>query len=172
MAGIAFDTDGWRGMLAQEFTFAGVAVIAQAIAAYLTEEGTAERGMLIGYDNVSMGHLFAERVAEVLAGNGIPALLLNAAASRSEVEAELAKRGLAGSVMITVSEQGEQGGFFFASAGGGTFVNAVQWHVREIERERTEVRVMPYARGLRAGTIRLTALNAFDGAGQFSYNAC
>lgn len=151
MAGIAFDTDGWRGMLAQEFTFAGVAVIAQAIASYLTEEGTAEQGMLIGYDNRFMGPLFAERVAEVLAGNGIPAWLLNTVVQRSEVEAEGRMRGLAGSVMVTVSEQGDSGGICFAPAGGGTFVNAVEWHVREIEHERTEVRVTPYARGLRPG---------------------
>ena len=172
MAGMAFEKDGWRGTLAREFSFAGVAVIAQGIASYLLEEGRTERGVLIGHDNPHMGPLFAERIAEVLAGNGIPAVLLDAPVAREDLGAEARQRSAAGSILVTVAEQVERGGLLFAPAGGGSYVSAVEWHVREIERKRTEVRVTPYARGVKAGMISRSALGLFDGTGQFSYNAC
>ncbi|MGO0123581.1 phosphoglucomutase/phosphomannomutase family protein [Desulfothermobacter acidiphilus] len=68
---IKFGTDGWRGIIARDFTFAGVERVATAIAAYLREEGLAPRGAVVGYDNRFLADRFAQAVAEVLRRWGI-----------------------------------------------------------------------------------------------------
>ena len=47
---IAFGTDGWRAIMAREFTFDNVALVAQAIADHVRGTGKADRGVIIGYD--------------------------------------------------------------------------------------------------------------------------
>jgi phosphomannomutase len=46
-----FGTNGWRGLIADDFTFANVKLVAQAIAQYIIDDGLAEKGVVIGYDN-------------------------------------------------------------------------------------------------------------------------
>jgi phosphomannomutase len=71
-AAIRFGTDGWRGRIAEEFTFGNVEIVAQAVADFLTEGGAGtDRPVLIGYDRRFLSERFAARVAEVLAGNGL-----------------------------------------------------------------------------------------------------
>ncbi|ACX53046.1 phosphoglucomutase/phosphomannomutase alpha/beta/alpha domain I [Ammonifex degensii KC4] len=69
---IKFGTDGWRGVIARDFTFANVERVAAAIAAYLNEKGQAARGVIVGFDNRFLADRFAEAVAEVLLQWGIP----------------------------------------------------------------------------------------------------
>ena len=68
---IKFGTDGWRGIIARDFTFDNVSLVAQATMDYMHREGLAEKGMVIGYDRRFLSREFAERVAEIAAGNGI-----------------------------------------------------------------------------------------------------
>ncbi len=77
---IKFGTDGWRGVIAREFTFANVSLVAQATMDYLKREGLAEKGVVVGYDRRFLSREFAGRVAEVAAGNGIRVWLGNASA--------------------------------------------------------------------------------------------
>ena len=66
---LKFGTDGWRDVIADKFTFANVARAAQAYADYLLSTG--QSTVLVGYDTRFNGALFARRVAEVLAANGL-----------------------------------------------------------------------------------------------------
>jgi alpha-D-glucose phosphate-specific phosphoglucomutase len=158
MSVIQFGTDGWRGVIAREFTFANVAVVTQAIAMYIKAQGLEKQGVLIGYDNRFLGNLFAERVAEVLAGNRIPALLCDAPAPTPAVAAAIIERGLAGAMMITASHNpAEYNGIKFIPdyAGPATpeITDQITHYVREVEAGDVEVQVIPVQRGLKEGII-------------------
>jgi hypothetical protein len=66
---IKFGTDGWRGIIAQDFTFDNVRVCAQGVADYLKQSGLSSRGLVVGYDTRFASEGFASAVAEVIAGN-------------------------------------------------------------------------------------------------------
>ena len=72
---IKFGTDGWRAIIAEDFTFENVRYCAQGVADYLKEAGLAGRGLVIGYDTRFASEDFAAAAAEVLAGNGIKVYL-------------------------------------------------------------------------------------------------
>ena len=67
MPGIKFGTSGWRGIMAEDFTFANARLVCQAIADYLQAEGLASRGVVIGYDTRFMSENFAAAAGEVMA---------------------------------------------------------------------------------------------------------
>ncbi len=73
LAPIRFGTDGWRAVIAQDFTFANVERVAQAYASYLTEQTTTLGANLVvvGYDRRFLSDKFARRSCEVLIGNGL-----------------------------------------------------------------------------------------------------
>ena len=74
MSDIIFGTDGWRGSIAEDYTFDNVRRCAQGFADYLkaTYPGELARGVVIGGDKRFRSEDFAAAAAEVLAGNGIP----------------------------------------------------------------------------------------------------
>ncbi|MDD2499037.1 MAG: phosphoglucomutase/phosphomannomutase family protein, partial [Desulfitobacteriaceae bacterium] len=74
MKKIKFGTDGWRVVMADDFTFSNVRLVAQAIARFLQKHPLKENGVVIGYDNRFLSEHFAEEVAKVMAGNGVKAL--------------------------------------------------------------------------------------------------
>ena len=69
---VKFGTDGWRGIIADDFTYANVRVAAAAIANYVLAHETPAAGVCIGYDTRFGSRSFAKVVAEVLASAGIP----------------------------------------------------------------------------------------------------
>src|SRR5690348_17610588 len=78
MAQIKFGTDGWRAVIAEDFTFANVARVAQAAAGYWNEEcrrKNAEKKVVVGYDRRFFSDRFAQTSAEVLAGNDFRVVL-------------------------------------------------------------------------------------------------
>ena len=104
MAGrIRFGTDGWRAIIADEFTFGNVALCAQGVASYLLKEGIARQGLVVGYDTRFASREFAERVAEVMAGNGIRAYLSAEPAPTPAVSYSILQHGAAGACVITAS---------------------------------------------------------------------
>ena len=100
---IKFGTDGWRGLIARDFTFENVARCAQGIAAYLREQDDASQGLVVGYDTRFGSRQFAECVAEVAAGNGVPVFLADRPGPTPVVSYQVLVRKAAGGVMITAS---------------------------------------------------------------------
>jgi len=100
---IRFGTDGWRGIIAEEFTFANVRRVSQALADYLVAQNLNRRGIVIGYDQRFASEDFAAAVAEVLAGNGIPVFFCQAACPSPTVAYSVLPRKSAGAVVITAS---------------------------------------------------------------------
>jgi len=68
---INFGTDGWRAVIAEDFTFDNVRACAQGVANYLNQAKLSERGLVIGYDTRFASEDFAAAAAEVIAGNKI-----------------------------------------------------------------------------------------------------
>ncbi len=68
---IKFGTSGWRGIIADDFTFQNVRAVTQAIAEHLKERNETQHGIIVGRDPRFMSERFAAVVAEVLTGNGI-----------------------------------------------------------------------------------------------------
>ncbi|MBJ6725695.1 phosphoglucomutase/phosphomannomutase family protein [Geomesophilobacter sediminis] len=100
---IQFGTDGWRGVIADTFTFENLSVVAQATIDYMRREDLADRGIVIGYDRRFLSHEFAERVAEIAAGNGIKVWFSDGFAPTPAVSWAVFERGAGLGIMITAS---------------------------------------------------------------------
>ena len=104
---IHFGTDGWRGVIADDFTFANVRRVAQATANYWNTQPLPKRA-IVGFDNRFQSETYARLVAEVLSGNGIAVLLPPASVSTPAIAHAIHDRHLAGGVMITASHNPPQ----------------------------------------------------------------
>jgi len=72
---IKFGTDGWRGVIAEDFTFANARIVAQAIARYVVRCEDARKGVIIGYDHRFASDGIAAAAAEVVSASGTPVFL-------------------------------------------------------------------------------------------------
>jgi len=103
MTQIKFGTDGWRGVIAREFTFENLSLVAQATMDWMSREGLAEQGLVVGYDRRFLSAEFARRVAEVAAGNGIKVFLSDDVAPTPAVSWAVKELGAGAGIMITAS---------------------------------------------------------------------
>jgi alpha-D-glucose phosphate-specific phosphoglucomutase len=103
MAEIKFGTDGWRAIIAEDYTFENVRICAQAMAAYLIRTGVADKGLVIGYDTRFGSEHFAAATAEVMAGNGILSYLCDRAAPTPTISYSILEKKAGGAVVITSS---------------------------------------------------------------------
>jgi phosphomannomutase len=105
MAKIKFGTDGWRAVIAEDFTFANVARVAQAAADYWSAnpvKGT-EKKVIVGYDRRFLSDRFAQISAEVFAGNGFAVVLTPEPSPTPSVSFAVKAQRAVGGVMITAS---------------------------------------------------------------------
>jgi len=106
MAQIKFGTDGWRAVIAEDFTFANVARVAQAAADYWNTQYKAqntEKKVIIGYDRRFFSDRFAQTSAEVLAGNEFQVVLTPEPTPTPSVSFAVKNQNAIGGVMITAS---------------------------------------------------------------------
>jgi len=105
---IKFGTDGWRAIIADDFTFANVRIAAEAIATYIHAKEDPKKGLCIGYDTRFGSKAFARACAEVAAATGIPVMLANAITPTPALSFGVRERGAAGGIMITSSHNPAQ----------------------------------------------------------------
>jgi phosphomannomutase len=105
---IKFGTDGWRGVIADDFTFANVRTAAAAIAAYVCAQEDPAKGLCIGYDTRFGSKAFARICAEVVAEAGIPVQLARSVTPTPALSFGVRERGAAGGIMITSSHNPAQ----------------------------------------------------------------
>jgi phosphomannomutase len=117
---IKFGTDGWRGVIADDFTFANVRIAAAAIANYVLAHENYEKGICVGYDTRFGSPAFARAVAEVAASAGIPVRIAAAVTPTPALSYAVSESHAAGGVMITSSHNPYQwnGVKYKASYGG------------------------------------------------------
>jgi len=155
---IKFGTDGWRGVIARDFTFDNLSLVAQATMDYLNREGLGDKGLVIGYDRRFLSRDFARRVAEVAAGNGIRVRLTDGYAPTPAVSWAVRESGAGAGVMITASHNPpEYNGFKVKESYGGSARPATTRVLEEIVayncgNGRRPVD-MPFAEAQRKGVI-------------------
>ena len=103
MTNIKFGTDGWRGIIADDFTFENVRRVAGAIAAYVLNHEDTSRGVIVGYDTRFASQPAARIASEILADAGIPVQLANDYTPTPAISYAVKNRGAAGGVVITSS---------------------------------------------------------------------
>jgi len=100
---IKFGTDGWRAIIAEDYTFDNVRACAASVVAYLQAHRLAERGLVVGYDARFASEDFADAVAEVAAAAGVPVLLSDRLCPTPVVSYSIIERKAGGGVVITAS---------------------------------------------------------------------
>jgi alpha-D-glucose phosphate-specific phosphoglucomutase len=100
---IKFGTDGWRGRIAEDYTFDSVRRCAQGFASYMQSQGKGGAKIVVGHDKRFSSEHFAAAAAEVLAANGFGVLLTNGAAPTPVISYAVVAQGAAGAVNITAS---------------------------------------------------------------------
>lgn len=151
MAAIKFGTDGWRAVIAEDFTIGNVERVAQAAADYWDAHpvpGTG-REVIVGYDRRFMSNEFAARTAEVLAGNGFRVVLTPEPTPTPSVSYAVKSRDAVGGVMITASHNPPIfNGFKLKSHHGGSADSEVCLAVEGCL-DRRPIRSVELARGIK-----------------------
>lgn len=100
---IKFGTDGWRGQIAEDYTFANVRRCSQGFANYLLSKYPKDEWIVVGYDKRFQSENFAVAVAEVLAGNGFRVYLTKGATPTPVIAYSIVDKRAIGGVNITAS---------------------------------------------------------------------
>jgi alpha-D-glucose phosphate-specific phosphoglucomutase len=146
MSQIKFGTDGWRAVIAEDFTFANVDRVAQASADYWNREYVAgtEKRTVVGYDRRFLSDQFALRVAEVLAGNGFEVTLTSAPTPTPAVSFAVKAQKAIGGVMITASHNPPAFNGFKLKAHYGGSADPALCQAVETELNKAPVKAMRY----------------------------
>ncbi|MFO8010841.1 MAG: phosphoglucomutase/phosphomannomutase family protein [Dehalococcoidia bacterium] len=124
---IKFGTDGWRAIIAEDFTVQNVRYCTQALAEHLIESEKASQGIVIGYDTRFASERFAASAAEVMAGNGIPVFLCSGTAPTPMVSFGTRYYDAAGGIVITASHNPpEWNGFKIKDGSGASAAPAIE----------------------------------------------
>src|SRR6266852_4991477 len=152
---IKFGTDGWRGIIADDFTFENVRRVAQATADYWNTLVGTNKAAIVGYDNRFLSETYAKLVCEVLAANGIKALYPPLAVPTPAVSFAVRDRTLCGAVMITASHNPPQfNGYKLKAHYAGPADPEICAQV-EARVDRSLVRVVGFDEGVKNGTIEI-----------------
>ena len=100
---IKFGTDGWRGIIAEDFTFANARIVANAIARYVVRCEDPRKGVIVGYDHRFTSDSVAQVVADVISASGTPVWLADKPCPTPAVSLLVRQRNAAGGMMITAS---------------------------------------------------------------------
>ncbi len=129
---IKFGTDGWRGVIAEDYTFENVRRVAGGIASYVRRHEDPRRGLLVAYDTRFCSRNFAQATAEVLAAAGIPVRLASDYTPTPALSFMVRKLGAAGGVMITSSHNPwNWNGVKFKAKFGGSGTPAIMQAIEE-----------------------------------------
>lgn len=158
MTQIKFGTDGWRGVIAREFTFENLGLVAQATMDWMTREGLADQGLVVGYDRRFLSREFACHVAEIAAGNDIRVFLCDDVAPTPAVSWAAKALQAGAGVMITASHNPPiYNGFKIKENFGGSArpetTRLLEQIVAYNQTEGRLVRSVPFEEACRGGKI-------------------
>jgi phosphomannomutase len=133
LVSIKFGTDGWRGVIADNFTHENVRKVAYAIARYVVRAEDPTRGVLVGFDNRYGSEYFARTAAETLTLAGIPVHLAEQSSPTPAISLLVRQRGAAGGIVITASHNPPKwNGMKYKASYGSTAMPSI---VAQIEQE-------------------------------------
>ncbi len=129
MAQIKFGTSGWRGIIADEFTFNNLRAVSQAIAEYAIQKREGHDGMIVGHDSRFMGDMFSREAATVLAGNGVKVLVSDREVPTPTISWGIITGKAGGAINITASHNPAHytGVKYSSKWGGPALPEATEW---------------------------------------------
>ncbi|MBU3741572.1 MAG: phosphoglucomutase/phosphomannomutase family protein [Candidatus Kapabacteria bacterium] len=147
---IVFGTDGWRGVIARDFTFDNLTLVAHATARYIKGMKVAKPSAVIGYDTRFLSREFATETARILASYGIVVYLTDSISSTPQVSFHTKQKGASLGVVITASHNPPMySGFKVKASFGGP---AIPEQIAEIEQELANLK----------GVAPKTSLKTYD----------
>ncbi|MBI2756662.1 MAG: phosphoglucomutase/phosphomannomutase family protein [Chloroflexi bacterium] len=167
---IQFGTDGWRALIAEDYTFDNVRIAAQATAQAFIQEGKAERRIVVGFDTRFASDRFARAVVEVLAANGVKVLLSDRFQPTPVISYSVIDKEAGGAIIITSSHNpASYNGFKVKSDVGASaspeLVAVIEQQIEAIEAAGglSAVRRMPFAEAVAKGLVEaFDATPAYD----------
>ena len=169
---IKFGTDGWRGIIADDYTFDNVRRVGNAIAHYVHENEDATKGLVVGYDTRFGSRAFAEAISEVLAAAGIAVHLSDDYTPTPALSYAVVNLGAAGGVMITSSHNPYNwNGVKYKAGYGGSGTPAIMKSIESaldaprIERAGGRVAVTDFKSPYIAAVKKFVDLNAIKTGG-------
>ena len=154
---IKFGTDGWRGIIADDFTYESVRVATQGIAQYLVSRPNPSA--IVGYDTRFSSDLFAREVSQVLAANGVKVHLIDAPAPTQVSTYAILDRKTAGGLVITASHNpyyfsGLKYKPEYAGSASPEVTNRLEEEIQRVQRGG-RVRLVRYDDAVRDGRIEV-----------------
>jgi phosphoglucomutase len=158
MPTIKFGTSGWRAIIAEDFTFANVALATAAIAGHLQGTGRTQNGVLVAHDPRFQGRAFARCACEVLAAAGIKAFLCKDNTPTPVVAFEQIRRQLDGAINFTASHNPpEYGGLKFNPYWGGPATKEITKDIEAraagIQTAGAAIAVLKFDEGVKKGLV-------------------
>jgi alpha-D-glucose phosphate-specific phosphoglucomutase len=152
---ISFGTDGWRGVIAENYTFDNLRRAAQGFANYLLEQGKQGQWVVVGHDKRFASENFAATTAEVLGGNGLNVYLTEGATPTPVISFAVVHKQACGAVNITASHNPPtDNGFKVRNETGGAIdPDGLKRIEALIPDSVDEVKHIPLSEGIRAGKI-------------------
>jgi len=130
---IKFGTSGWRGIIADDFTFERSRLVVAAIANYLASTGDGKRGVLVGHDRRFLAEEFAADAAGLLQDLGVDVWLCSGPVPTPAISSILLKRGLGGAINFTASHNpGNYQGIKFSPSWGGPAMPESTRYIEEL----------------------------------------
>ena len=127
---IKFGTDGWRGLIGEDFNFANVRRVVAAIASYVRKESSRSSGLVVGYDTRFLSEEAARVAAQEVAAAGIPVFLAERAAPTPAISYAVVARRTSGAIVITASHNPYRwNGVKFKAPYGGSASQAIMRRV-------------------------------------------
>jgi alpha-D-glucose phosphate-specific phosphoglucomutase len=156
---IKFGTDGWRAGIAEDYTFENLRYCAQGTADELIADGSAHKGMVVGYDTRYRSEDFARVVAEVLAGNGITTYLSTRFMPTPVLSYAILPYATAGGIWITASHNPSTDNGFklrssYAGAAAPETLASVEQRIQEAQ-QNERVQRMDYDAAVKQGLVQL-----------------
>jgi len=156
---IKFGTDGWRALIAEDYTFDNVRICSQAVCEYMKARNINDNGLIIGYDTRFGSDRFATAAAEVAAANGIPVVLCDRFSPTPVVSHNLVNRECGAGIVITASHNpGEWNGFKFKPGYGGSaspeIVEELEGYLSTLEKSGEFLRI-PASEAIKGGLIEM-----------------
>jgi phosphoglucomutase len=131
---VRFGTSGWRAIIADEFTFAGVRQVTQAICAYLRASGAGHGStIIVGYDTRFLGEQFAAECVKEVSAQQFRALLCNHPTPTPTISHAIRKEGAVGGINFTASHNPpEYNGMKFSTADGAPALPEITKQVEQL----------------------------------------
>ena len=152
---IGFGTDGWRGVIAEDYTFDNVRRAAQGFAAYLLEQGKQGQWVVVGHDKRFASENFAAAAASVLAGNDLKVYLTNGATPTPVIAFAVVNKKACGAINITASHNPPtDNGFKVRDENGGAIDPEGLKRIETLIPDSVEdIKQIPLSAGMRDGKI-------------------